>query len=373
MDFLKDFDNMDKEKISMLFGLSTEEIEKYLNGEKPKNISEKQAQDIRENGLILSNIFNEEVLKARNKPLLYDYLCRFSRSIDKEKHSFKLKKIDKSLPQIILPLEKVDTILEWWNDTIRFEKEIPQAYSSGYIRISYELKEEHKLDRKLMRQLAEVSKVSVYEIKDSFTKFISNKVDCWVYFNFVKDNKIHFEILQNTDKGFDLIYSGAFEFGDKSGKEEIIKDTGLLIPTSVLLNNMDSRKVALEMLHKEYFYYFAAIIATVMWYITVSGNKTKYTYEHKEPKYNYSKKSHRVLENDYKYITYSIYDIGKAKTINIDKLNHKKAGWTYSHSFQVHGHYRHYKSGKVVFIKPFTKGENKKLKNKEIIISPKEI
>ena len=46
--------------------------------------------------------------------------------------------------------------------------------------------------------------------------------------------------------------------------------------------------------------------------------------------------------------------MGKVKVVKVEHLQKRKAGWTYSHSFQVHGHYRHYKSGKVIFVKEFT-------------------
>lgn len=41
------------------------------------------------------------------------------------------------------------------------------------------------------------------------------------------------------------------------------------------------------------------------------------------------------------------------------KLITRKKGWTYSHSFQVHGHY---KDGKVIFIESYVKGKDKPFK-----------
>ena len=62
--------------------------------------------------------------------------------------------------------------------------------------------------------------------------------------------------------------------------------------------------------------------------------------------------------------------MSKIRTVHVDKLVSRKKGWTYSHAFEVHGHYRHYQSGKVIFIEPFIKGKNKEFKAQKIIIEP---
>jgi hypothetical protein len=71
-------------------------------------------------------------------------------------------------------------------------------------------------------------------------------------------------------------------------------------------------------------------------------------------------------------MTAPIYDFGEMKIANVGKLMAKKRGWKISYEFQVRGHYRHYKSGKVVFIKAFEKGKGLKKKKTIIKLNPNE-
>ena len=63
----------------------------------------------------------------------------------------------------------------------------------------------------------------------------------------------------------------------------------------------------------------------------------------------------------------------KIRTTTVERLTVRKKGWTYSHSFQVHGHYRHYKDGKVIFIESYIKGKGKPFKAQTTILSPEKI
>ena len=64
--------------------------------------------------------------------------------------------------------------------------------------------------------------------------------------------------------------------------------------------------------------------------------------------------------------------MNKIRVVSIDRLQTRKKGWTYSHSFQVHGHYRHYRNGKTIFIQPYIKGKDKEFKSQQIILDPSE-
>lgn len=64
--------------------------------------------------------------------------------------------------------------------------------------------------------------------------------------------------------------------------------------------------------------------------------------------------------------------MSKIRRVKVEGLIKRRKGWTYSHSFQVHGHYRHYKDGKVVFIKPYIKGKGKEEVVQRITLNPKE-
>jgi hypothetical protein len=116
-----------------------------------------------------------------------------------------------------------------------------------------------------------------------------------------------------------------------------------------------------------------AMLATTLWYIATAKSKK---YIHNEVAFPLTrqteKKKTRLKEITSKKITTPIYDLGKTKVVSLEILKKRKRGWSYSHAFNVRGHYRHYKSGKVAFIKPFVKCKNLATKEVEIIISPKE-
>ena len=74
-------------------------------------------------------------------------------------------------------------------------------------------------------------------------------------------------------------------------------------------------------------------------------------------------KNNTVRENkkhhNNRNITTPIYNLVDKRATTVERLIKKRNGWTISHSFQVRGHYRHYKNGKVVFINPYKKGKKR--------------
>ena len=110
-------------------------------------------------------------------------------------------------------------------------------------------------------------------------------------------------------------------------------------------------------------------LVTAMWYIATTKS-TKYIYENKTPVITGRKKNIVQVSNT-KTINTPIYDLNKIRVVKVEHLQTRKKGWTYSHSFQVHGHYRHYRNGKVVFIQSYIKGKDKEFKAQQIILDPK--
>ena len=41
--------------------------------------------------------------------------------------------IRNKLPQIIVPADKVDLFIEWWNKDIRFLPDVPHSFDKGYL------------------------------------------------------------------------------------------------------------------------------------------------------------------------------------------------------------------------------------------------
>ena len=42
-------------------------------------------------------------------------------------------KIDKKLPQIIIPRDKLTMFMDWWDNDIRYETTVPRAFNEGYM------------------------------------------------------------------------------------------------------------------------------------------------------------------------------------------------------------------------------------------------
>lgn len=307
----------------------------------------------------------EEILQAKNKPLRYELSGLFKKaySLKGQKDNFKL---DDSLTQIILPNNKLDLIINWWNETIRFEKTIPHAFESGYIILDYFLNNKNvELDRKVYKELAKICNTSVYDIKYKFKDFLDIALNLYLYFKFLDEDKLIFIVYRREDNCFYKCWKGKLQFGTESQVEYPLLDA---TAKNAIMDMLDGKN---KFVDDEIGYYFIAVLSTVLWYIATNTSKTKYIYTEIKPKYNHDIK--KIIDpKDVKTITTTIYDLSKVKTVNIDTLNRRKAGWTYSHSFEVHGHYRHYKNGKVIFINPYVKGKEKPIKSQKIILNPKE-
>lgn len=305
-------------------------------------------------------IHENELFKARNINLIHNYLSEGGVvTIQKHKHYKILHKLDERLNQIILPTNKIDMLIDWWNETIRCEVDIPHTFDSGYLIIENEYLDKTYY-RDDLREIAKLFKSNIYGLDEHYKKFIKNKYTTTIYFKFIDGNKIHVEIYDNNKGIFSrvIITYGESSKSMKMYEEKIIdtpKDFNLIQEN--LMNSINKFNIN--------------ILITVLWYIATSSKSTKYIYEVAKPKNNYEIKN-VVDVRDTKVITSTIYDLSKAKKVTTNVLNRRKAGWTYSHSFEVHGHYRHYKNGKVIFINPFIKGKNKPLKNQKIILNPKE-
>lgn len=270
----------------------------------------------------------------------------------------KLLKINKRLPQIILPNEKLQMFADWWNSDIKFEKTVPHSFEEGYLFI--ENKQTLALEnfKDLIKLLAKNYHTTYRSIEDQLKIFLEAMSEFIIYFKFTTDENVYAEVYGHDNM---MISSITFKIGDTDKPEKEIKlydDEALRKCTSVddILNIFNWQNLS--------------FLITCLWYIATTTRSTKYIYEKKSPVIT---KRHKkiVTVSDTKTIDTPIYDMRKIKIVKVDKLQSRKKGWTYSHSFQVHGHYRHYKNGKTIFINPFIKGKNKEFKSQQIILSPK--
>lgn len=275
--------------------------------------------------------------------------------------------IDKHLPQIILPAKTRAMFLNWWNTDIRFEQSIPKIFNSGYMILNYNYmeREQEILDnsknniKMIARHYKSTYRQAENMIKDliyCFSKFT-------IYFKFISDNAISTEIYNNKN---DLMFTMDFAVGKSEPEPEILSDDILhLVLDADNLHMQYDMEQPLEPVVKT----LLSQLVTAMWYIATTKS-TKYIYENKTPVITGRKKNIVQVSNT-KTINTPIYDLNKIRVVKVEHLQTRKKGWTYSHSFQVHGHYRHYRNGKVVFIQSYIKGKDKEFKAQQIILDPK--
>lgn len=42
-------------------------------------------------------------------------------------------KLNKKLPQIVIPRDKLVMFMDWWDNDIRYENHVPKAFEEGYM------------------------------------------------------------------------------------------------------------------------------------------------------------------------------------------------------------------------------------------------
>ena len=270
-------------------------------------------------------------------------------------------KINKKLPQIHISQKQVDLFINWWNQDIRFQKTVPQSFEEGYLKCDLNFNIDVNKFNNLFKQMAKTYHTTYRKIETMFKDFINSLEHIIMYFKFIKDNEI---IINTYDINNKILSNISFGFGENSKEIEeefsYEKLTSLIL-TSESLNN-DNLMNGFNIL-------YMIILITSLWYIATTKNTTKYIYEHKTPIIT-NRKKNIVKVSDTKIISTPIYDITKIKTKKVDGLIKHRKGWTYSHAFQVHGHYRHYKDGKVIFVNSYIKGKNKEFKSQTIDLKP---
>ena len=270
-------------------------------------------------------------------------------------------KINKRLPQIHIEQKQIDLFIEWWNKDIRFQQTIPHSFEEGYLICDLNLDIDVNKFKDIIKQSAKEYKTTYRVMENTFKDFISMIEHTTIHFKFINNNEVY---LNTYDKNNNIISRIEFEYGEdkKDFEEEFTYDKMYNIMNKS--NNSDDLMFGFNLL-------YTIIFVTSIWYIATTRNTTKYVYEQKTPIIT-SRKKNIVRVSDTKVISTPIYDISKIKTKKVDGLIKHRKGWTYSHAFQVHGHYRHYKDGKVISVNSYIKGKDKEFKPQTIELKPKE-
>ena len=251
---------------------------------------------------------------------------------------------------------------KWYDEDICNEVSVPHTFEEGYLIFE----DADALDDTARDEIKYIAQKThaIYRKVETMYKMLNGK-ETILYFKFLNDNELYVE--RYTDKM--LIQKCKYDINSIRS----FKTSTLNLMWKIEMEIVGwTEKIAQEYLKAKTAYYSAMLI-TALWYIA-TAKSTKYIHnEVAFPMIRQSdKKTKTIKEITSKKITTPIYDLGKTKIVSLEMLKKRKKGWTYSHAFNVRGHYRHYKSGKVVFVKPFVKCKDLEMKDVEIVVSPKE-
>ena len=274
-------------------------------------------------------------------------------------------RINPLLPNIIISKDKINLFVDWYNKDIRFQKELPHTFEKGYIRIKSMLFSTDISNYNVfIKALAKQYNKTYRQIENMLKLYIDGINDVTVYFEF-KGDMFYNYIYRKDGK---ILSKAEAQIGDNKQPSPEITLTSL---SNNDINKLNNEQEFIDDVQNKFNYFCLAICSTCLWYLATTTKTTKYKYKEKsKEEYNPNKRVVYVKEN--KNVTTPIYNLDNIKIKTVDRLINKREGYTYSHSFQVHGHYRHYKDGKVVFINSYIKGKDKPFKHQNIIINPKE-
>lgn len=274
-------------------------------------------------------------------------------------------RINPLLPNIIISKDKINLFVDWYNKDIRFQKELPHTFEKGYIRIKSMLFSTDISNYNVfIKALAKQYNKTYRQIENMLKLYIDGINDVTVYFEF-KDNMFYNYIYRKDGK---ILSKAEAQIGDNKQPSPEITLTSL---NNNDINKLNNEQEFVDDVQNKFNYFCLAICSTCLWYLATTTKTTKYKYkERSEKEYNPNKRVVYVKEN--KNVTTPIYNLDNIKIKTVDRLINKREGYTYSHSFQVHGHYRHYKDGKVIFVNSYIKGKDKPFKHQNIIINPRE-
>lgn len=287
--------------------------------------------------------------------------------------------INKRLPYIKLPKDKIDLFIKWYNLDLRDLEELPEVFEEGYLEINtsayinvkmptiFDIKSEEKYNelKKLHNKVsATYSKMIIhFTIKpNNIINIVGYYGDGEYAFNIefnLKEDETVKKIKQYIASTSDRDYKHLPEIQDK------------LFLDLYQFSTMDEMKTAQNEFNRKLGDSCLGLVISVIWYLATNTSEkylvsnTKVVESHQNINTNKHHKHHN------RTITAPIYYLVDKKPITVDKLIKKRNGWTISHSFQVRGHYRHYKNGKTIFIKSYEKGkELDKFENSVITVSP---
>lgn len=303
-------------------------------------------------------------------------------------------RVNNKLPKIILPKEKTELFMNWYKQDLYNEDSVPEVFNEGYFYVD-------------LSNFIKITKFNVFELNGNRFKLqeqlinsIHERYDSTIiYFKFIKANTLKLIYYsQKTGEILGKIEEFDYETMLKT-RRSIQNMRNIILKNDFKVSNIDVdlvfdipslAKEALQEIEKGNVVDFDNILngfnfdwsnicfyllMSALWYLVSIKNEKENTdlimASYSKTKTTHCKKNNKRRSQNYvKNITTPIFDLAKTKSLSVNKLIAKKRGWKISCEFSVRGHYRHYKSGKVVFVKSFEKGKGLKMKQNIIKLNP---
>lgn len=185
-------------------------------------------------------------------------------------------RIIKKIPQIILPKDKNEMFIKWYNEDLRFQDEIPKVFERGYVFITNDFDINTIGKNEILKFIAKQFKTTYRIVEDYFNKFIEEIKEFIVYFEF-KDNLFitkyysKNKLISKSELNLDM--------KDSSKPNPILEDA---LKMMVKDTNIDFTDL--------YTYYALILVRCCLWYIATSTKTTKYYRQDKQPNFYYEKK-----------------------------------------------------------------------------------
>ena len=253
--------------------------------------------------------------------------------------------------------------IEWWNQDVRFLKDVPRTFNEGYFILDNEFLDNDLTQYKeIISANAKQYKRTYRETENLLKDHIESTRSFIAYFKF-EDNILQ---ILNYNKNNELFSGMRIQLATPDM-------TNVEAPDPILPFDNFPKEHTLNDIQNKLNEIVVDLLVTSLWYMATTTSNKNYYYE-KDNNYTPEIKDKRVVQvKKHRCINTPIYDFNKIRKVSVKTLIRHREGYTYSHSFQVQGHYRRYKDGKIVFVKSYIKGKDKPFKQQTITLSPNKI
>lgn len=269
----------------------------------------------------------------------------------------------RKLPQVYITQDKVDILLDWLNsnEELRLQK-IPRVLQEGYIvYYNHELDVERNPEGvQAIKYEARTSGCTYNQAKARFNNLLQRTNPLWFYFIWKGD--VCEISVYDTERKLHLI---SIQAHDEEGKDVFDMPTKL-DTTNLLTHAFDDERNRWP----SYLAMRAAMIVTsVFHYMNIQKKNTPTMYKGK----NYDiKKRIQYTEPSIKMVETPVFDLTKKKITKDRLVSQHREFVRRTEAWNVRGHARHYKSGKVIWVDSYIKGNRDNYDGEIYSISPKE-